>query len=183
MTTVRTSKTHPLDIAAVDTPGGGRIGLTFCPGKCDLHAMTGPCQRDLSIDLRRILEWGAPALVTLLEPQELTFLRVAQLGERARALGLEWLHLPIRDGSIPGAEFEQRWPRAGARLRDRLERRQGVVVHCRGGLGRTGLVAARLLVELGEPPERALARVREARPDAVETSEQESYVLGLSTRE
>ena len=56
---------------------------------------------------------------------------------------------------------------------------ESVVVHCRGGLGRTGLVAARLLVELGESPVSALVRVRAARPGAVETVEQEKYVLQL----
>jgi ADP-ribosyl-[dinitrogen reductase] hydrolase len=52
-----------------------------------------------------------------------------------------------------------------------------IVVHCRGGLGRTGVIAARLLIELGEAPDKALQRVRAARPGAVETPEQEDYVL------
>ena len=56
---------------------------------------------------------------------------------------------------------------------------ESVVVHCRGGLGRTGLIAVRLLVELGESPVSALVRVRAARPGAVETVEQEKYVLQL----
>jgi len=30
---------------------------------------------------------------------------------------------------------------------------EAIVIHCRGGLGRTGIVAARLLVEFGEDPE------------------------------
>jgi len=41
------------------------------------------------------------------------------------------------------------------------------------------VVAARLLVELGEAPLSALQRVRAARPGAVETVEQEEYVLQL----
>ena len=53
-----------------------------------------------------------------------------------------------------------------------------VVVHCRGGIGRAGTVASRLLVELGLcAPEEALARVRTARPACVETWEQERHVL------
>jgi len=39
------------------------------------------------------------------------------------------------------------------------------------------LVAAWLLIELGEKPATALQRVRAARPGAVETVEQEKYVL------
>ena len=51
-----------------------------------------------------------------------------------------------------------------------------MVIHYRGGLGRTGTVAARLLVEFGMGPEEAIAAVRKARPGAIENAEQEDYV-------
>jgi ADP-ribosylglycohydrolase len=53
------------------------------------------------------------------------------------------------------------------------------VVHCRGGLGRAGLVSSRLLVELGWEPDAAIQTVRRARPGAVETSVQERYIHDL----
>jgi len=52
-----------------------------------------------------------------------------------------------------------------------------VLIHCTGGLGRSGMIAARLLVELGEEPRLAMQRVRAARPGAIETAAQEAYVL------
>lgn len=51
------------------------------------------------------------------------------------------------------------------------------VVHCRGGLGRAGTVAARMLVEVGVQPAEAIRRVRAARPQAIETSEQAAYLM------
>jgi ADP-ribosyl-[dinitrogen reductase] hydrolase len=174
-----TSVTHPLQIASLDTPGGGRIGMTFCPGKRDPAAMTGAWDRDLGLDLKTIADWGAAALVTLMETHELKKLGVPDIGQRAVDLGLEWFYLPIRDVSIPGDTFEEAWVAAGRTIRDRLRNGQGVVIHCRGGLGRTGLVAARLLIELGETPGLALNKVRQARPGAVETLQQEAYVLKL----
>ena len=176
-----TSLTHPLQIATLDTPMGGRIGMTFCPGKYDPAAMAGFWDRDLRLDLRAIADWGASALVTLMEEHELEHLRVPNIGERTEAMGMEWFHLPIRDVSIPGATFEGAWESAGVILRTKLREDHGIVIHCRGGLGRTGLVAARLLIELGEIPDRALERVREARPGAVETPEQERYLLNRVT--
>ena len=177
----RTSQTHPLQIGTVETLEGGGIGLTFCPGKHDPHAVTGPWARDLAADLAAISDWGALALVTLLEDHELELLNVPGLGEAAKAADLSWLHLPIRDVSIPGPIFERLWQQVyGARLRTSLMRGESIVVHCRGGLGRTGLVAARLLIEMGESPVLALDKVRTARPGAVETSEPEQYVLGLT---
>ena len=44
----------------------GRVGITFCPGKYDPHAMSGYWDRDLSLDLDAIRDWGAAAVVTLL---------------------------------------------------------------------------------------------------------------------
>ncbi len=174
----RTSQSHPLSIAALDTPGGGRIGMTFCPGKIDPFAMSGPWARDLDADLGAIQAWGAAALVTLVEQHELVHLGVGGLGQRVQARGLDWYHLPIRDVSIPTPDFETQWRITGQALRACLLGGQSLVVHCRGGLGRTGLIAARLLIELGESPQAALLRVRAARPGAVETREQEMYVLG-----
>ena len=175
----RTSDTHPLQIVSVDTPGKGRIGMTFCPGKQDPEAMTGPWARDLQTDLAAIVDWGASALVTLLESHEFEKLAVPGLGRMAQSQGLDWYHLPIRDVSIPSAVFEAQWREAGRALQSLLLDGQSLVVHCRGGIGRTGLVAARLLIELGESPVTALQRVRIARPGAVETVEQEHYVLQL----
>ncbi len=173
----RTSATHPLRIAALDTPAGGRIGMTFCPGKRDPAAMTGPWDRDLGIDLRAIVDWGASALVTLMEAHELAQLGVSDIGQRTESMGMVWFHLPIRDVSIPDAAFEATWDTAGETLRARLRDDHGIVIHCRGGLGRTGLIAARLLIELGEPPRKALENVRAVRSGAVETRQQEEYVL------
>lgn len=68
---MRTSQTHPLQIAAVRPgPKLGRIGLTFCPGKKQPHAATGAWDRDLETDVQAIKTWGAGAVVTLIEDHE-----------------------------------------------------------------------------------------------------------------
>jgi thiazole synthase len=62
---------------------------------------------------------------------------------------MEWWHAPIPDGWPPGPDFEDAWATVGEAVRDRLRLGFDVLVHCRGGLGRAGTVAARLLVEDG----------------------------------
>lgn len=179
----RTSVTHPLLINELSIEGvAGLIGITFCPGKCDLSSGGFRWERDLGIDLGVISKWRANAIVTLIEQHEFEMLGVPQLGEQIRALGIDWHHLPIVDVAPPDGRFERGWIQSGPQLRETLCSGGRVLVHCRGGLGRAGTVAARLLVDCGVSPSDAVVRVRRARPGAIETHEQQQYVLNLPTK-
>lgn len=174
----RTSITHPLLIAAVAVaPEFGRVGITFCPGKYDEDGMSGAWDRDLAIDLDAVRDWGARAVVTLLEHHEFILLKVPRLGDEVLRRGMLWFHLPIADASVPDDKFERLWESAGEKLRSILREGSDVLVHCRWGFGRAGMIAARLLIEFGFEPKRAIAMVREVRPGAIETPGQEKYVL------
>ena len=172
----RTSITDPLKIDAMPC-GNGVIGMTLCPGKQASSVFGAAWARDLALDLDAVVDWGATSLVSLVERPELSALGVSNLGDAAEEAGLEWHHLPIKDVDIPDERFEGRWTYSGHVLQRRLQSGERIVLHCRGGLGRTGTIAARLAIELGETPETALCRVRSARKGAVETHEQEAYVL------
>jgi ADP-ribosylglycohydrolase/protein-tyrosine phosphatase len=176
----KTSTTDPLRIDEVALGNGGVLGLTLCPGKKQPLAMTGAWDRDLATDLRVIADWGAGAVVTLMEVHELHRLQVAHIGEAVETLGMDWYLLPISDGNVPDGGFERVWSYAGCRLRSLLASGKKLLFHCRGGLGRTGTIAARLLVEVGSSPEGAIARVREARPGTIENDAQERYVRNLT---
>ena len=55
----KTSSSHPLRIDAVEAPGGGLIGMTFCPGKKQDDALSGPWDRDLRLDVISIVQFSA----------------------------------------------------------------------------------------------------------------------------
>jgi ADP-ribosyl-[dinitrogen reductase] hydrolase len=170
----------PLRIDSVAVPGtGGLIGMTICPGKDEYAGMgipVGLWKRDLDLDLQVIRDWETQALVTLIGDFEFELLSVPELPVKVRELSIRWLHLPIVDVWVPDKAFEEEWERAGEDLRRILRDGGRIVIHCRGGLGRTGLVAARLLIEFGMAPQEAIRRVRAARPGAIQTREQEEYV-------
>lgn len=177
MAGARTSHTHPLQIAEVRaSESHGRIGITFCPGKCDLFAHTGAWERDLGIDLDTIAAWGAKLVLTLVEPAELRELKVPLLGHEVKQRGIEWRHLPIADYSVPTQKFEEEWKTQGREIREMLRNGDDIIVHCKGGLGRAGMIAARLLAELGMDPEEAIHAVRRARKGAIETPSQLALV-------
>jgi len=148
----------------IEVPGGGRLGLGAFPNEERLQ------------DLR---SGGIAAVVTLVGEAEMALLGFADLGRRVRALGMAWVHLPLGDFTAPGGEFERGWEAAAPELRATLARGGAVFVHCRMGLGRTGTVGARLLVEMGMAPDAAIRAVRDALPGAVETEEQERHVRGV----
>ena len=99
---------------------------------------------------------------------------VEGLPELAHDRGLAFLHLPVPDQQPPSvAEAE----RLVAWIEGHREEGRDVVVHCMGGLGRSGCLAAACLVAEGEVPVQAIRHVRDARgPRAVESSEQEAFV-------
>jgi ADP-ribosyl-[dinitrogen reductase] hydrolase len=175
---VRSSVTDPLRISEIVLDEGGALGITFCPGKKGESVHGAAWSRDLQTDLQAIHDWGASTLVTLMEQKEFKLLQVPDLEPRARALGLHWIHLPIEDLRAPCSRFETEWTAAGDDIRRRLRLGQKVVVHCRGGLGRAGTVAACILIDLGMSPGEALRRVRNVRRGAIETAAQERYVAG-----
>ena len=177
ITMIKTSISHPLRIDEVKAPTGtGIIGMTLCPGKKINSALSGVWNRDLDIDLQAIQAWGARALVNLMEEHEYDLLRVPDYVAKVRSCPMEYFHLPIVDVHPPDKRFFDLWESAGPKLRQILLDGGKILIHCRGGIGRTGTVAAQLLVELSMPPKEAIKAVRSARHGTIETSEQEEYV-------
>jgi ADP-ribosyl-[dinitrogen reductase] hydrolase len=109
----QTSRSHPLLFASVRPIGiMGEIAMTICPGKIQQSALSGTWERDLQIDMAAIREWGASVLVTLMEPQELITYQVAGIRD-AVPEGIQHFVLPIRDGSVPDAAWEEAWSTVG----------------------------------------------------------------------
>ncbi len=169
------STASPINVNFPDAgdPGlAGRIGLTSAPGKRD-----GFTNRDLDADLARLREeYRCDLLVSLMELPEYEWLGIPDLFERATAHGIETVHFPIEDAGTPQPDAMPRFAEVISRIVGEVRAGRTAVIHCRGGLGRTGMVAASCLVALGREPADAIERVRRARPGAVETPEQERGV-------
>ena len=172
-----TSDSHPirvdfLDATVVAPPG--RLGMTFAPGK-QHSGRTAEWRRDLPKDLARLRgEYRTDVLVSLVEDHELAAVKIPLLVEGARAVGIETVRFPIVDVSIP-----REMPPVLAlveRLVSDLRAGRVVVVHCMGGLGRTGLIAGCVAVALGRTAKDAVIQVRAARNGTIETREQERFV-------
>lgn len=184
----RTSTSDPLRIDEVSCAPfcGGVIGLTICPGKTTGSSVGEGWARNLSLDVAAINCWEARVVLTLIDLHEMHLLQVSNLGEALIASGIRWHHLPILDGEAPRDSFMRSWPETLAECLTALRGDRKVLVHCRGGQGRSGTVACMLLIELGLPCQEALRLVRQARRRAVDTRAQqrflEDYAFSISDR-
>jgi protein-tyrosine phosphatase len=148
---------HPFDL--LEIPGrAGRLIFTPCPGT-----------RDTSLDeaLTELKAAGADALVTLMPDAELAANQAADLSIRCASHGLEWIQLPVADEQAPLADFDAAWLGQRDRIVALLDSDATVAIHCKGGSGRTGLIGARILIELGLPHEAAVEQVQALRPKAI----------------
>jgi len=172
----------PLRIDTVAVPGGGTLGLLHCPGRSGTDAAGRRWARSLVDDLAALDAWGADALLSLVEPAEFARLGVPHLPDVMTQHRIQWLHVPITDMGTPDAAGRAAWAQAGPAIDALLARDGRLAIHCAAGLGRTGTIAAALLVRSGMEPDDAIARVRAARPGTLETAAQEAFVrAGLPT--
>jgi len=154
----------------------GQLGLTLAPGK-KTDEKDVQWERDLETDLKRLKEeYGVGVLVSLMERDEYSDLQIPELFQKAEEQGMEVLYLPIPDYGVPNAPEDDNYRPFIEDIASRIEEGETVIVHCRGGLGRSGMVAASVLVALGHSAEDALGTVRGAREGAVETPDQEDRV-------
>jgi protein-tyrosine phosphatase len=140
----------------------GEVGLCPLPGAA----------ADFEAGLAAILDWRPRLVLSLTPVAEMEALGAGRLGARLQKAGVEWRGFAIADYSVPAAAGESLWPELSVRLRGVLAKGGRVLVHCRGGCGRTGMIVLRLMIEAGEAPAAALDRLRAARPCAIETEAQ-----------
>ena len=108
---------------------------------------------------------------------EMKKLGSADIPDDLRNANIQWLHFPVDDFQAAPADRDVLWVPVSQTLHRILNAGGRMIVHCRGGCGRTGMAVLRLMVEAGEEGESAMKRLRAVRPCAVETSRQKDWAL------
>jgi protein-tyrosine phosphatase len=133
----------------------------------------------LEVEIHDLKNGQFDGLVSLLTRDELDEFDLAAEANLTRAQGLEFYEFPIPDLGIPESFAAAR--ELIDKLRGGLEEGKKIAIHCRQGIGRSGLIAAGVLVASGVDPETAFRRVSAARGLSVpETPEQRSWVVELA---
>jgi protein-tyrosine phosphatase len=168
--------TGPLLIDAVTLTSGALLGMSHCPGRRGLDSGGRQWARVLEADLETIRAWGASAVMSLVEPHEFARLGVPDFAQAIASTPLQWIQVPITDMATPGHATLAAWRAHGPALLQALNSGQRVLVHCAAGLGRTGMLVAKLLVLHGVRADEAIKQVRRARPGTIETEAQADWV-------
>jgi protein-tyrosine phosphatase len=149
----------------VEGPWPGRLALTSRP-------RGGDWLEDEMAEWRRA---GIDTVLSLLTPEEERDLGLENEGRELKARGMKFMSLPIPDLEVPRSECEV--AAALEKLNADLSSGKNVVVHCRQGIGRTGLIGACLMVTKGLSPGAAVESLSAARGLQVpETVDQRQWI-------
>ena len=153
----------------------------------ELHWADGPWPGKLAMSARprggewledEVAHWqrsGVDTVLSLLEAHEERDLELTGEATTARAAGMNFISYPIVDRQIPDSETH--FVKMLEALEADLDAGRNVLLHCRQGIGRTGLVAACLYLAKGFTPESAIERLRSARGLPVpETAAQRRWI-------
>lgn len=147
--------------------GGGMIALSPLPG----------AGGDYRGDLDHLASWRPAFVVSVVTEAELAETGAKALGQWVQDRGTRWLHLPVQAGQAPSGALTAQWKAAHDALRQALIGGGRVMVHSRAGGGRAGMLALRLMIEAGEAPDEAEARLRAVHDGAIGSQAQMAWAL------
>ena len=158
--------THPFDILTLDN--GAKLIFTPCPGTKAVSVADA---------LKSFKEAGAQAVITMMTMDELIENQADAIPSLCAELGMDWYHLPVEDGCAPDAPFAQAFALHKTTLLNAVNAGSTMVIHCHGGSGRTGLMAAILVLESGYEAADVKARIQRIRPKSLTSPVQVNYLI------
>jgi len=145
--------------------------------KPELFWIPGPWRGKLAVASRprggdwledEITGWrkaGLDVVVSLLEEDEAAQFELGHEGDVVESKGLRFVSFPIADRGVPASTREAL--SLFSTIAAALKEGKNVAVHCRQGIGRSGLIAAGVLLTSGMGVDKALEVVGAARGEAI----------------
>ncbi len=142
--------------------------------------MPCPSGEHLSQDIAAYRARGVDIVVSMLAGDEAAALGLAEERQHCAGAGIEFRSFPIKDFGLPDVvDFD-------CLVEDivkALRQGQHVAVHCRAGIGRSGMVTAAALILMGDDVEGAVAKVSIARQATIpDTVEQGKFIANFGAR-
>ncbi len=126
-------------------------------------------------EIRAIAQQGMNRIVSLLELSEEREVGLSEERHLAEKHGMHFLSYPIQDRGVPRSA--QEFGKLVGSIYRSVHTGENTVIHCRAGIGRTGLVAAGVLLHCGYKPSEAFELVSKKRGVSVPDTEEQSKWL------
>ncbi|OED37172.1 hypothetical protein AB833_24660 [Chromatiales bacterium (ex Bugula neritina AB1)] len=137
------------------------------------------CGKSVHDQFTALQNVGVSAIVSLLEPQEACQLGLQDEPRHCERFDIQFRQFPITDMQLP--DDIDAFVQFINRLHGEVVHGSHAVVHCRAGIGRTGMVAASLLIKHGRQPQQALHQLIEARGvEMPDTEEQRAFIFNVA---
>ncbi len=119
---------------------------------------------------------GINLVVSLLETNEARTLGLDAEREQVKALGMDFVSFPIPDMGIPTSV--EKFASLSKMLLQQVDAGVNTLVHCHAGIGRSGLMAAGMLLHCDLSPQQAFAHISKMRGVRVpETHQQKDWLI------
>ncbi len=154
------------DIYQVELIGSGFLAVMAKP-------VSGEWIED---EFQGISSFGINQIVSLLEISESYDVGLQDERILSEKNGMEFISFPIKDRSLP--ESVAKYIELTKNLYHQISEGKNTVIHCRAGIGRTGIVAAGVLLHCGFEPDEAFEKLSAKRGILVpDTQEQRDWVV------
>lgn len=164
--------------AAIPVPGGGAVVTMGFPGLAfgvDGEQYLDPQRMAATLDHPALS--GCRLLALLVEPQEAPVGAVALLTRACAARGIRLAHLPIEDYAAPSPGFADAWAALAPEIAAALAPGAALGLACHYGAGRSGMIAAGVLIDRGASVEGAVESLRAEFPDSIESAPQLDWLV------
>jgi len=156
--------THPYNAITLDN--GAKLILTPCPGSKGAG---------IESSITVLKQAGTSMLLTLMFDNDMEKNNITSLPAQCEKNKIAWLQLPIVDDGAPCEIFDRLWFKHIDAIITVLDKQGTITIHCKGGYGRTGLVAGLILLCYGLTAEQAMAKVQAVRSQALKSTVQFDY--------
>lgn len=149
----------------------GTMYACCAPGKRDQEKGVF---RDLHQDMKCIQTHNIDCIICLIEDFEFDKVQITDYPERVAKAGIDFIHYPMIDHYIP-TDLDS-FHELVLLTCDLLHSGSQILIHCRGGVGRTGVLCACVLIHYGFSADGAILKVRQNRLGALKNAVQVVFI-------